>query len=171
MCYLKWVLILYIIALLGSHRSASAETRVHGNDATPSMDVGSTESEGSFLHHLEVDGASVPLTDMGPVIINKDGTTRRISNWKILSKHEQERTWVRIKKRNAERLAVLKARLGDEADISLECKTDENELSAVVPALPTGAEDEEDMLAALAEIDALGLDLKDPLPKMPSMFK
>ncbi|MGK3733339.1 MAG: putative Fe-S protein YdhL (DUF1289 family), partial [Bacillariaceae sp.] len=42
-----------------------------------------------------------------PIILNSDGTTRRISNWESLSDHEKEVTWRRIKKRNEERRNVL----------------------------------------------------------------
>jgi len=46
---------------------------------------------------------------MGPIILNTDGTTRRIENWDTLTKHEQEVTWRRISKRNEiRRQALLK---------------------------------------------------------------
>ena len=164
----KWVMNLVglqfvcILALLGGHVDVSGEGSHVG------VESGAYESGDIHTHQLEVDGASVPLTDMGPVIINKDGTTRRISNWKILNKHEQERTWVRIKKRNTERLAVLKAQEDEAGDAS---EPESDVLPAVVPALLSGTEDEEDLLAALAEIDALGLGLEDSTPRVPSMFK
>lgn len=44
---------------------------------------------------------------MGPVIINADGTTRRIDNWDQMTKSEQEVAWRRIAKRNEERRRVL----------------------------------------------------------------
>jgi predicted Fe-S protein YdhL (DUF1289 family) len=44
---------------------------------------------------------------MGPVIINTDGTTRRISNWNELSEQEREVSWRRIAKRNEERREKL----------------------------------------------------------------
>ena len=44
---------------------------------------------------------------MGPVIINSDGTTRRIDNWDQMTKGEQEVAWRRIAKRNEERRKVL----------------------------------------------------------------
>jgi len=44
---------------------------------------------------------------MGPVIINADGTTRRIDNWDQMTKNEQEVAWRRIAKRNEERRKAL----------------------------------------------------------------
>lgn len=39
-----------------------------------------------------------------------DGTTRRISNWDQLTKHEQDTTWRVIRARNKKRLEELKVR-------------------------------------------------------------
>ena len=47
--------------------------------------------------------------EMGPVIINVDGTTRRIDNWDQMTKHEQEVAWKRISKRNEQRRKALLA--------------------------------------------------------------
>lgn len=55
-------------------------------------------------------GESLKLESVGPVIINSDGTTRTIANWDTLSEREKEVTWRRIKKRNAERRAVLESK-------------------------------------------------------------
>jgi hypothetical protein len=52
-------------------------------------------------------GETIRFEEMGPVIINSDGTTRRISNWDSLTKQEQEATWRRISKRNEERRKML----------------------------------------------------------------
>eukprot|EP00543_Licmophora_paradoxa_P013006 CAMPEP_0202473216 /NCGR_PEP_ID=MMETSP1360-20130828/90313_1 /ASSEMBLY_ACC=CAM_ASM_000848 /TAXON_ID=515479 /ORGANISM="Licmophora paradoxa, Strain CCMP2313" /LENGTH=128 /DNA_ID=CAMNT_0049100029 /DNA_START=54 /DNA_END=440 /DNA_ORIENTATION=- len=52
-------------------------------------------------------GESIKFEEMGPVIINSDGTTRRINNWNEMTKKEQEVTWRRISKRNEERRKML----------------------------------------------------------------
>jgi len=52
-------------------------------------------------------GQSMPLENLGPIIINTDGTTRRIENWDALTEREREVSWRRIKKRNAERKEML----------------------------------------------------------------
>jgi hypothetical protein len=44
-------------------------------------------------------GQAMKLDHLGPIIINTDGTTRRIDNWDTLSEREKETTWRRIKKR------------------------------------------------------------------------
>jgi hypothetical protein len=50
---------------------------------------------------------SIRFEEMGPVIINADGTTRRIDNWDQMTKSEQEVAWRRIAKRNEERRKAL----------------------------------------------------------------
>jgi hypothetical protein len=52
-------------------------------------------------------GETISFEEMGPVIINTDGTTRAIANWDDLSKREKEVTWKRISKRNEERRKIL----------------------------------------------------------------
>ena len=50
---------------------------------------------------------SISFEEMGPVIINADGSTRRIDNWDTMTKKEQEVAWRRISKRNEERRKAL----------------------------------------------------------------
>jgi hypothetical protein len=52
-------------------------------------------------------GETISFEEMGPVIINTDGTTRAIANWDDLSEREKEVTWKRISKRNEERRKIL----------------------------------------------------------------
>ena len=60
---------------------------------------------------------------MGPVIINLDGTTRRIENWGEMTEKEKEVTWRRISKRNEERRKKLQEQMqqedNDEGDTEL----------------------------------------------------
>eukprot|EP00519_Triparma_laevis_P007311 CAMPEP_0182505364 /NCGR_PEP_ID=MMETSP1321-20130603/19104_1 /TAXON_ID=91990 /ORGANISM="Bolidomonas sp., Strain RCC1657" /LENGTH=100 /DNA_ID=CAMNT_0024710891 /DNA_START=122 /DNA_END=424 /DNA_ORIENTATION=+ len=53
-------------------------------------------------------GESLDFAELGPIIINSDGTTRRIANWDDMTKAEQDKTWERISKRNAKRIKQLK---------------------------------------------------------------
>jgi hypothetical protein len=54
-------------------------------------------------------GETISFEEMGPIILNTDGTTRRIENWDTLTKNEQEVTWRRISQRNEiRRQALLK---------------------------------------------------------------
>eukprot|EP00557_Chaetoceros_sp_GSL56_P005131 CAMPEP_0176500984 /NCGR_PEP_ID=MMETSP0200_2-20121128/13894_1 /TAXON_ID=947934 /ORGANISM="Chaetoceros sp., Strain GSL56" /LENGTH=145 /DNA_ID=CAMNT_0017899791 /DNA_START=95 /DNA_END=532 /DNA_ORIENTATION=- len=55
-------------------------------------------------------GQAMKLDVLGPIIINTDGTTRRIDNWDTLTEQEKEVTWRRIRKRNAERREMLEAK-------------------------------------------------------------
>eukprot|EP00605_Chrysophyceae_sp_TOSAG23-4_P000098 GSChrysophyteH1.ASY1.ANO1.103.1 assembled CDS len=126
---------------------------------------------------IEVGGESLGLSNLGPIIINKDGTTRRISNWDLLSKKEQDRTWERISKRNAERLSALKETPREHEELqrnAVEGGYEQNNPARAagekVQALPSGTETEEELEAALAEIAALNLDLDDRERQMPSMF-
>ncbi len=62
-------------------------------------------------------GDTISFEEMGPVIINADGSTRRIDNWDKMTKHEQEVAWRRISKRNeARRAALLEQQKQAEAD-------------------------------------------------------
>ena len=58
---------------------------------------------------LAVDGAPLKLDNLGPVIVNEDGSLGRIANWHELSEREQQVTLRRIPTRNKERLAALQA--------------------------------------------------------------
>jgi len=62
-------------------------------------------------------GESLDFAELGPIIINSDGTTRRIANWDDMSEKEQAKTWERIAKRNKARLEELRSR-GEELDIN-----------------------------------------------------
>ena len=55
-------------------------------------------------------GESHTMEHLGPLIINKDGTMRRINNWSKMTDRERKVTMRRITKRNRERLAQLKAK-------------------------------------------------------------
>ena len=58
---------------------------------------------------LEVGGERVSLDDLGPVIVNKDGSLRRIGNWAELTEHERAAAHRSISARNEVRLAALRA--------------------------------------------------------------
>mmetsp|Transcript_18098 Transcript_18098/g.17469 ORF Transcript_18098/g.17469 Transcript_18098/m.17469 type:complete len:144 (-) Transcript_18098:61-492(-) len=52
-------------------------------------------------------GNTISFKNLGPIIINSDGTTMRIDNWDELTEREKEVTWKRISKRNEERKKAL----------------------------------------------------------------
>jgi len=59
------------------------------------------------MKQLHLGGESVSFEELGPIIINADGTTRRIANWVNLTKSEQESSWRLISARNKRRLQAL----------------------------------------------------------------
>lgn len=62
-------------------------------------------------------GETIRLEEMGPIILNTDGSTRRIENWDSLTEREKEVTWRRISKRNEERrLALLEQQQKEETN-------------------------------------------------------
>ena len=52
-------------------------------------------------------GETIRFEEWGPIILNTDGTTRRIDNWDQLTEHEKQVTWRRISKRNEQRRLAL----------------------------------------------------------------
>jgi hypothetical protein len=52
-------------------------------------------------------GESISFEEFGPIILNTDGTTRRIDNWDTLTEHEKAVSWRRISKRNEQRRKAL----------------------------------------------------------------
>jgi hypothetical protein len=66
----------------------------------------------AFMHgpphlFLSSTGQKISLDRLGPAIVNKDGTLRRISNWDQLTPSEQAVAFRRISQRNQQRLASL----------------------------------------------------------------
>ena len=65
-------------------------------------------AEGTPTHKVEVNGDPVSMGgEMGPIIINLDGTVRRISNWRALTTREKQVAWRKISERNRARLSHL----------------------------------------------------------------
>ena len=65
-------------------------------------EVGSSQSQSLEL------GETLALDHLGPIIINKDGTLRRITNWSGLTANEKKHTLRKVSLRNQKRLGVLK---------------------------------------------------------------
>jgi hypothetical protein len=77
------------------------------NDSTPvPLLLPPSEGSGENITSIKL-GETISFAELGPIILNKDGTTRRIDNWKEMTKEEQESTWRIIRKRNAERREQL----------------------------------------------------------------
>ena len=70
-------------------------------------------------------GESLKLDHLGPIILNTDGTTRRIDNWDTLTEREKEVTWRRIRKRNEERRNILEAEQQQQVEMNEDTKARE----------------------------------------------
>jgi len=65
---------------------------------------------------IELGGEALKMDDLGPIIVNADGTTRRISNWETLSKQEKESSWRLIAARNKRRIKDLERKQKNEIE-------------------------------------------------------
>jgi predicted Fe-S protein YdhL (DUF1289 family) len=61
-------------------------------------------------------GETKSMDELGPIIVNKDGTLRRISNWNILTAHEKESSFRQIAARNMKRIAALELKQKQQED-------------------------------------------------------
>jgi hypothetical protein len=90
-------------ALAVTNDGSAASSPPPADDAAPQL----PESSGDpSIPSIQL-GETIRFEEWGPVILNKDGTMRRIANWENLSPQEQAVTWRRISKRNEERRVVL----------------------------------------------------------------
>jgi hypothetical protein len=61
-------------------------------------------SQSTTIEHRQ---QTVELDQLGPIIINTDGTMQRITNWDKMTEQEKRNIMRIIPKRNAQRLAAL----------------------------------------------------------------
>eukprot|EP00569_Conticribra_weissflogii_P003168 CAMPEP_0171343666 /NCGR_PEP_ID=MMETSP0878-20121228/17738_1 /TAXON_ID=67004 /ORGANISM="Thalassiosira weissflogii, Strain CCMP1336" /LENGTH=125 /DNA_ID=CAMNT_0011846669 /DNA_START=155 /DNA_END=532 /DNA_ORIENTATION=+ len=92
------------------HNICSEDNNIDQNDGTNHPDeillLPPNDSTDPSIPRIKL-GDTITFEEMGPVIINADGSTRRIDNWDKMTKHEQEVAWRRISKRNEARRAAL----------------------------------------------------------------
>ncbi|PVF96376.1 hypothetical protein CPB86DRAFT_787004 [Serendipita vermifera] len=72
--------------------------------ALPAAETINPDSETATSVELN---SAVKLDELGPMVVNSDGTVSRISNWQEMSDIEKERTYKVLLKRNQIRLASL----------------------------------------------------------------
>lgn len=72
-------------------------------------------TEGGGVRTLEVDGKPISLDHMGPMVVHKDGTLSRISNWGEMTEIERQNTLRILVKRNQVRLGALRQGLQTES--------------------------------------------------------
>lgn len=110
--------VMMIVMLAGARAENIVKTQEAGN-------LASSDNEGEAVLSLPDAGTSTVLEDgpvpklavggklvfdtLGPIIINSDGTTRRITNWDKLTEREREWTLRKIRQRNNERRDKLEA--------------------------------------------------------------
>ena len=63
-------------------------------------------------------GESSAMDELGPMVLQSNGTYKRIANWSSMMPEEQARTRRVVAKRNAKRLAKLKASISSAAESS-----------------------------------------------------
>lgn len=93
--------------------STNAHSTPHSNNPLalppPSHDHHQQQQQQQKRATLDLSSGSAPLTDhLGPLVVNKDGTTARITNWHAMTDDERQRTLRVISKRNRQRLEKLK---------------------------------------------------------------
>ncbi|KZP09552.1 hypothetical protein FIBSPDRAFT_873483 [Athelia psychrophila] len=80
-------------------------------DDKPANEVAHSISPGAFQPGeskvVQVDGASMRLDHLGPMVINLDGTVARISNWDAMSEAERLNTLRVLGRRNRGRVEEL----------------------------------------------------------------
>ncbi|KAB2103101.1 hypothetical protein AG0111_0g9184 [Alternaria gaisen] len=97
------------------------------NQATPQNSQGQEASESNktplplpaptaedSVTQVNVGGQAVKLDHMGPLVVNKDGTLSRISNWNEMADIEKQNTLRILVKRNQLRTEALKEQHGGE---------------------------------------------------------
>lgn len=102
---MNWRSILLYFVILCIVGTMCTESMVEESPIPLLPPVPEEEYEGKRSLNL---GDTMSLDYLGPIIINLDGTTRRIANWNTLTKQEQESSWRRIRERNKIRLEQLR---------------------------------------------------------------
>lgn len=76
----------------------------------------SSSSESKQPTQIPVDGQAIKLDHLGPLVVNKDGTLSRISNWAQMTEGERKNTLRILGKRNQIRLEGLRGEEGGEGE-------------------------------------------------------
>ena len=104
------------VELLSAEASPPADATAAGDDGRPlelpDADAAATpkpseDDDGSGVRVVTVDGNPVKLDRLGPIVVNKDGSLSRITNWLEMSEGEQQRTLKVVARRNKMRMGTL----------------------------------------------------------------
>ncbi|KAI5451887.1 hypothetical protein NCC49_001189 [Naganishia albida] len=106
-----------------------SQTTEPTNDSAPPLALPPPPEEKTRTLNVQ-EGNSVAIDELGPLIVNSDGTLSRIQNWKSLSKVEQDRM-IRliVKRRNVQRLDKLKDQQ-QEAEAGTQAQGEEERVDA-----------------------------------------
>ena len=83
---LLFVLLIVSIAQFSALDQGQDEVQ---KDATPVLPGATEGNKKTPAKKVELGGKAVPFDELGPIVVNKDGTSRRISNWNDMSQEEQ----------------------------------------------------------------------------------
>lgn len=99
-------LLLLTVIMATSSTDSQADALASAGNTVPDLPQLPPPDPDSKLPTIRL-GETIRFEEMGPIILNTDGTTRRIENWDNLTEKEKEVTWRRISKRNEERRQML----------------------------------------------------------------
>ncbi len=117
--------VLVVEGFSDSSKSNFQPKQVSNNNEANQRDTMANNEEVKKLPEADPNDTSLPtlkfgdtmrFEELGPIIINTDGTTRRIDNWDTLTDHEKEVTWRRIRKRNEQRKKALLEKQHNESE-------------------------------------------------------
>ena len=97
--------------------STEAQTEAHQHTPTAPLELpdaakaAKSAGDGDSMESdvLVVGGNPVKVDRLGPIVVNKDGSLSRITNWLEMSKGEQQKTLLVVAKRNKKRMRQLES--------------------------------------------------------------
>lgn len=92
----------------GGSKEADHSPAVTGNKPATLPAPGGASDPSTPVLDISGGDSTVSLDAMGPVVVNKDGTVSRVTNWGKMTEMERETTLRVLGKRNKQRLAALK---------------------------------------------------------------
>ena len=117
-----WVVMVVVVALLcvivgavaAAARPPTAVDEEADGETTLELPAPETPAtnEDAKARELKLGGPGIKMDELGPLIVNPDGTLRRIANWATLSERERANALRTLKRRNNERIEALQQQQG-----------------------------------------------------------
>jgi hypothetical protein len=120
MKYTRTIILLIIIQVIAIIIASATTTTTENIDDDKSNIAGSLPEPSS--NNNPIQHQTIKFDQLGPIIINHDGTMRRIANWDKMTEKEQTGILKMLQKRNKQRMDVLKA--DEEENNEKECIDD-----------------------------------------------